>query len=507
MEKEILIERIRNLTSINTLIDLFNCFKQEWWMDGAYPITFRQVKYFTDYEKNYKYRTFGIPKKSGGERTIHSPQGNLEIIQNILHRIFQSIYCPAPNAYGFVKGKSIIDNAKCHVRKKFVFNIDISDFFGSITETMVLCRLRRPPFSFPEQIARCITKLCCFKRSYWNYDEETGACTRITKYVLPQGSPSSPILTNAVCDDMDNMLVGLANRFGLTYSRYADDITFSSNHNVYDANSDFRKELERIIQFNGFTINPKKTRLQHCSQRQEVTGLVVNDGVNVTSEWYKELRGVLHIWSKYGRGAAINAFYPRYRSKKVDLKREEPELENIVYGKLLFLRMVIGNMHPKYYMLLKQFKDVLSRQEKQPYTQRWNYIATMKVCDFEKAFKTKIDYCYSRRLTLIHHLGYPPRNEIISKEEEKMMSPRYYGLFMYGGKSFLVGISGNLNVSQMPYDSEISLCRTINTWGWRYFYMIHRHHTDYKPSKAKKDNAKEIEKGSSDFQRDACIMK
>ena len=118
------------------------------------------------------------------------------------------------------------------------------------------------------------------------------------KTVLPQGSPTSPTLTNILCRKLDRRLTGLAYRFGATYTRYADDITFSSPHNIYTDEA-FNKELKRIIEEDQkLVINPKKTRLQKAGYRQEATGLIVNEKVNVRRRYVKQIRMWLYYWEK-----------------------------------------------------------------------------------------------------------------------------------------------------------------------------------------------------------------
>ena len=124
------------------------------------------------------------------------------------------------------------------------------------------------------------------------------------QWVLPQGSPSSPILTNIVCQSLDRKLYRLAKEYKLHYSRYADDITFSGNCNVFQRNGEFLCKLRQIIEQQNFTINEKKTRLQKKSQRQEVTGLVVSERVNVPRQYVRSLDNLLYIWERYGEANA-----------------------------------------------------------------------------------------------------------------------------------------------------------------------------------------------------------
>lgn len=452
--------------------------KAEYVGTSEYEIESRHFRYFMNLDKNHGYRTFTIPKKSGGERRIWVPKGNLMWIQYCIKEIIELYYQPQPCVYGFVKGKSILENAQCHTNKKYVFNVDISDFFESVTEKMIATRLLRPPFSFNRQISETIARLSCICIYEWVENPIFHTMDSIHHHVLAQGSPTSPILANAVCDDMDNMLIGLASRFGLTYTRYADDITFSSNHNVYYADSDFRKELVRIIELFGFKINNKKTRLQHQAQKQEVTGLTVNKGANVSRKWYKEIRSILHIWEKYGKYAALNSFYPRYHSNHGLSHHGEADIEHIVYGKLCFLKMVIGENNPRYIKLFYKFQALTSNTSRVSNNEKWQYIYTIPLKAFEKIFHTKIEYRSSQLLTVLYGKGWYAGDETL--EEIKSYPLRYFGHFTYNGVSFLVALSGKLQNLQIPDDAEISLCRTRDSFAERYIYLVHRRHCQRK---------------------------
>lgn len=297
-----------------------------------------------------RYRKFEIPKKSGGVRTIFAPNGNLKWMQLCLNEIFKAIYTPSPYAIGFAEGRSIVNNAEKHLNQNYVFNIDLSDFFPSIDQARVWRRLQLPPFNFTREVANIIAGLCSIEMTQEGEDNNP-----VKSYKLPQGAPTSPLLTNAICDTLDRRLAALAKRFGLHYTRYADDITFSSMHNVYQPDSPFRKELERIISGQNFKINPKKTRLHHRGQRQEVTGLTVGEKINACCSYVKDVRAILHIWGKYGINAAIAKFYPRYKAEKGYLHKGEPNIENVISGKRCYLKMVKGESDPVYDRLQEQF--------------------------------------------------------------------------------------------------------------------------------------------------------
>ncbi len=435
MDKEVLIAKARALGCLKDLFNLLNEIKADLLGDKLYPFTLRQFQILCN-PKNDKdrYKTFEIPKKSGGTRKISAPCGNLKWFQLCLNEMFKALYIPSPYAMGFAGGRSIVDNANIHTNQNYVFNIDLKDFFPSIDQARVWKRLQLPPFNFNAKVAGTIAGFCSIKSV--RYDESGSS---VDSFVLPQGAPTSPLLTNAVCDTLDRRLHGLAKRFGLHYSRYADDITFSSMHNVYQSGSPFRSELERVVAGQHFTINEAKTRLHHCSRRQEVTGLTVGAKINVTRKYVKDLRTILHIWEKYGQNAAYAAFYPRYKSEKCQLHRGEPNLVNVISGKLCYLKMVKGDKDPVYTKLYSQFCRLTQDVKKADRPQaNIDYLFTLPKADFEKKLGVKIEYA------------------------TRVRDGKPYGSFSFQGRKFIVAVSKNLKPDNLPADVQISLTRMIS---------------------------------------------
>lgn len=231
--------------------------------------------------RNNYYHTFEIPKKSGGTRKITAPGGDLKKLLKVVAYALKDLYSFVPSSVmGFVDGCSVATNAAAHTGRSYVLNIDLKDFFPSIKRKMVvssLVQLHAEP-----EVARLIARLCTLTPGDGGVD------------CLPQGSPASPILSNIVCLNLDYRLSGLAQRMGLTYTRYADDITFSSDYNVYQEDGSFWKILRKVISECGFTFNDKKTRLKRPWERQEVTGVTVNTKCNVSRKYLKNLRAELH---------------------------------------------------------------------------------------------------------------------------------------------------------------------------------------------------------------------
>jgi RNA-directed DNA polymerase len=358
--------------------------------DKYYPIRMRLLCYYCNPNNTFhRYTRFYIRKKTPGEyRQISAPcNKSYKALLHYLNELLKAVYTPSAYAFGFTEGRSVVDNAQRHKGMNYVFNTDIENFFPSIEQPRVWKRLQLPPFSFPVTIASTIAGLCCM-RTQEPDNHKKGFC----RCVLPQGAPTSPLITNTICDTLDRRLHGLAKRFGLNYSRYADDITFSSMHNVYQEGGDFRKELQRIIEDQHFKMNERKTRLQERGERQEVTGITVNEKLNVTQKYVRDIRNLLYIWRRYGESDAILSFFQRYKSEKGHVKRGFPDMVNVLDGKLMYLKMVKGGNDSVYMRLRRQFEQLVATRD-ESYTMSDNgvtYIETLPVPEFEKKHKTQV---------------------------------------------------------------------------------------------------------------------
>jgi hypothetical protein len=373
------------------LLKLINALKKEELKDRYHSYTRKQLSWYCNPNNVFhRYRNFEIPKKSGGMRKISAPESpNYMNLLRYVSIILQSVYEPSMHTMGFVPGKSIADNAKAHMGMNYVFNIDLKDFFPSFEVFRIAARLQVRPFYFTKEVARHIAGLCTMRIEAENSTPEE----KRYRYVLPQGSPASPVITNLMCEKLDFLLSGVAKRFGLIYTRYADDITFSSLHNVYQEGSNFRKELERIITEQGFTINLKKMRLNVVGFRQEVTGLTISkDKINVTRKYIKDLRGLFYIWEKYGYSAAMSRFLPKYKAEKGHVKKGNPDLTNVLDGKLMYLKMVKGETDSVYVRLHHKFKKLVSQDSSFEKTNSFGitYIETMPLLRFEKENNTNV---------------------------------------------------------------------------------------------------------------------
>ena len=227
------------------------------------------------------YRTFTIPKKSGGVREISAPDNQLYSIQEKLSKAIADNFNNTLNtqtiAHGFIKGKSIFTNASAHTQKRYIINVDIKDFFPSINFGRVRgFFLKNDKFLLPNIVATTIAQLTCYKG------------------VLPQGAPTSPIISNLICSILDNRILKLAKKYHLYYTRYADDLTFSTNSNFNTDKDNFLEELEEEIEKSGFTINKEKTHVFMNNNRQSVTGLTVNKKANVPSKYFRSTKAMAY---------------------------------------------------------------------------------------------------------------------------------------------------------------------------------------------------------------------
>ena len=353
-EKEECLEEIRerwpHIKTKESLLSILNVALTILYGRDARKLTLRMLNYYAYSSHNKKrYVTFQVPKKKKGEfRTIDAPCAGLKMFQRALNLIFQTIYTPHEAAMGFVPHRSVVTNARVHVGQKYVYNIDLKDFFPSITSGRLFKRLLVAPFSMDKKMASIVTDLCC----YTNADGRN---------VLPQGAPTSPTITNFISEHLDRKLSKLARAYGMKYTRYADDITFSCSSNLFAKDGKFCKSLHNIVENEEhFKINTNKTRLCHSGERQEVTGLTVNEQTNVTRKYVKQIRLFLHIWEAKGLPEAQRLFEKHYTPKTTRPNVGIPHIENVIAGKLLYLKMVKGENDETYRKLYERLMKIFT---------------------------------------------------------------------------------------------------------------------------------------------------
>lgn len=381
MEAQEIRARVAKMKTVADLANLLQDLKVAEFHTEKYPITADLLHVYAHSRPGKLYHSFKIRKKNGKFRTINAPTYQLKIILYFLNQLFKAVFEPSSAAMGFAPGRSIVDNAAMHTGHHYVLNIDLKDFFPSIRQARVWKRLQLPPFNFSQPVANVVAAICCAPN-------EEG-----TDNVLPQGAPTSPILTNAICCNLDRRMQGMARKFGLHYSRYADDMSFSSMCNLFKNDGEVLTEIRRIVEEQGFTMNEEKTRVLRSKERQEVTGLIVNDKVNVTRRYVKDLRRTLHHWEALGYETAYARFYMRYKAEKGYIKKGEPVMENVIEGRLNFLRMVKGETN-------STFQNLWQRYSKLPHVVyvdnttdkgiSYTYVQPYSVARFEELFHTNV---------------------------------------------------------------------------------------------------------------------
>ncbi len=318
------LEKLRNCSSIHDLAPIL----------GYQPKSLAYILY--KIPEDQKYTSFSIPKKTGGERQIKAPVHRLKVLQKLLadrlyacveeissKKVHPTTKRKLPSlSHGFEKNHSITTNAGCHKSKRYVLNLDLENFFPSINFGRVRgFFIKSNDFNFHKNIATIIAQIACHENQ------------------LPQGSPCSPVISNLIGRTLDVRLVQLAKKHQCTYSRYADDITFSTNLKSFpqeiagklsDEASNWAAlaNLEKTIKKSGFSINHHKTRMQYSESRQVVTGLVVNKKVNTKAEYYRNVRAMCHSLFSTGE-----YYLPNTPTEKGTINQLQGRLSHIYYVK------------------------------------------------------------------------------------------------------------------------------------------------------------------------------
>ncbi|WP_437768507.1 reverse transcriptase family protein [Sorangium sp. So ce281] len=270
------------------------------------------------------YVYFDVPKRSGGTRQLAAPHASLAAAQAwVLREILEKLPVEEP-AHGFVKGRSTVTNARPHTRRDVVVNLDLSDFFPTITFPRVRGVFHRLGYS--PAVATLLALLCTEPpRRPVEYDGQR-YWVAVGDRALPQGACTSPAISNQVARKLDRRLAGMCARAGFTYTRYADDLTFSAPPGKRGDIAMLLARVRHIVEEEGFAINPAKGRIQRSGGRQVVTGVVVNDRPSAPREEVRRLRAILHAAKKTGL-AAQN-------------RRGVPDFEAHLRGRIAYVQMI-----------------------------------------------------------------------------------------------------------------------------------------------------------------------
>ena len=312
-----------------------------------------------------RYTTFEIPKKNGGTRVIQAPEKKLKTLQKKVADLLETCWNELEQkhkrgklAHGFKRECSIHTNAKLHKGKRYVLNFDIKDFFPSIHFGRIKGYfIKNRDFELSEEVAELIAKIACNKQE---------------GNKLPQGSPCSPIISNLIAHLLDVRLVKIAKKYRLVYSRYADDITLSTNQKSFPTKIAFKDSehsetwklgdiVEKEVLACGFAIHPEKTRMRYKDTRQTVTGLVVNRKVNVRSEYYKRARAMTHSLFTKGEYFIPSKISPVDIEEKSNVpgQKEPEEKWNRLEGILRYI------YYTKNWMDILSIEKEMNKQKKQ----------------------------------------------------------------------------------------------------------------------------------------------
>jgi RNA-directed DNA polymerase len=297
-----------------------------------------------DDEDEGPYVQFTIPKRDGSPRVICAPKPQLRWVQRrILTEILDKV--PAHDAaHGFIVGRSTVTNAEPHVGAEVVLKFDLKDFFPTIHYYRVVglfaslgypvenCRFSTDDES--KAIAPTLARLCCYSPDHRKWGNA----------LMPQGAPTSPALSNLCCRRLDARLTGLAQRNQGVYTRYADDLTFSFRKDVPNLGR-FRWWVDQICHQEGFLVNQEKFRVIRASQRQVVTGIVVNEELRIPRDARRRFRAILHNCKKHGVASQA---------------RQHPRFEGYLRGFASYINMV----HPEEGAeLLRQVEELLGSEK------------------------------------------------------------------------------------------------------------------------------------------------
>ena len=275
-------------------------------------------------EKNYK--VFKIKKRNGKYRTIYEPSPTLkhiqkQILNNILNNKSISRYAKA-----YHKGISLMDNALPHINKKIILKLDIKDFFDNIRFYDIYNNCFSIEY-FPKSIGMLLTYLC----TYNNH--------------LIQGTPTSAYISNLVMKEFDSTIGNWCESNNISYTRYSDDMTFSGDFDVKEVIKKTRSMLNKL----GLRLNYNKIHVIHSNSRQSVTGIVVNEKLQVSNDYRNKIRQEIYYIKKYGIESHMN---------KININICKKSYIKQLYGKILFV-LQINNSDKEFLEYKKYLKTIV----------------------------------------------------------------------------------------------------------------------------------------------------
>lgn len=297
------------------------------------------------YHREKMYQNFNIAKKSGKLRLINAPDRRLKFLQRQIAEQLDKLYRVRNPVHGYIIGRSVKTNASSHIKQRFILNLDIQDFFSAITERRVDGMLRA--IGIPSEVSETIARICCYGGH------------------LPQGGPASPVLSNMVCFRLDRRLLKVAKDAKCIYTRYADDISLSSVRplsplfdGVVQPSGSVAPELlsaalQAAFAGNGFSLNPDKIHYADKHSRRVVTGLKVNEGLNVDRRFVRNVRAALFAVEK-DAAAAQTRYVTEFGGQST--------IAAHLKGKIAWLGNIKGHADPVYRSLALRFNMTFTSQ-------------------------------------------------------------------------------------------------------------------------------------------------
>jgi RNA-directed DNA polymerase len=293
------------------------------------------------------YHHFDVGKGKRKKRMISAPDRRLKMLQRTIAASLNVIYKPRRPVHGFVIDRSVKSNALSHLNSKFVLNLDLKDFFPSITENRVSGLLNA--LGIDARVSEIIARICCDKSQ------------------LPQGAPSSPVISNMICFKLDKELQVIAKAARCIYTRYADDITFSSYQPLTllfegvappagNISAEvLSKQLREAFQNNGFTINTEKAHYADRHSRRTVTGLKVNEILNVDRKYVRNVRAALYIVEKAGVEAAQKRLEEKYNKRS--------SIASHLRGRIAWIGNIKGWNDPTFRSIALRFNNCFPKDQ------------------------------------------------------------------------------------------------------------------------------------------------
>ena len=306
-----------------------------------------KINYTINNENLNSYKTFIIHYERK-ERCVEAPSDEIKKIQRSILKIFSRHIAFTDEVHGYVKKRSIITNALAHLGATLVINLDIKNFFHSIQSQRVYETLIDKPFSMSNTSASLISNIATFSID-----------SNLSVRILPLGSPLSSFLTNIICHRLDKELIEIVQKYNLKYTRYADDMTFSNSSNAISIET--LEKIKGVIKSNNFEINEEKTRIHKKPSRLEVTGIIINEKLNVKRRYLKVLRAVLHNWEQNGIEKAMSKYY--VCAMKNNRNYDQDNFLKMLKGKIEFMGMVRGKEDKYYEKYLNRLDELKSKKD------------------------------------------------------------------------------------------------------------------------------------------------